>query len=102
RSGLCPRETSMGGMLCSLLPGPGPGVACPLLRGLEQREHLGARLGERERDDRAAVLREHRRIARSLRLDDLGERVRAPGDLEVDIAALGDLHEHTLGRAALV
>ena len=70
--------------------------------GFEEREHLDLGVGEGQGDDRTSVLGEHAGVAGGLCLDELAERERTPGDLEIDIGALEDLQEHADGGSALV
>src|SRR5690349_237003 len=89
RSGLCPREISTV-------------IRRDLLRCFEERQDFDQRVGQRERHDGAAVIGEHARVARRLRLDELAERERATGDLEVDLGLLEDLQEHAVRGTTLV
>src|SRR4051812_11975349 len=94
RSGVCPRE--MGTDISR-------GISCWLLLcGFEEGEHVGGRVGDRQRDDGTPVLGEDGGIAGGLRLDELTEGERPLGDLEIHLCALEDLQEHALRRAALV
>ena len=83
--------------------GPHHGDASSYWAASKSESTSACGIGEGERDDRAPVaVGEHAGVAGGLRLDQLAERERTAGDLEVDVGLLEDLQEHADGGSALV